>query len=73
MEDYRIDVAKVEEYQMIQNRDMLDKYHERAKSAIVNGASVHLFRGKDKIVFDTITTLEDLESYFDGIFKYWGK
>ena len=66
-------MAKVEELQMIQNRDMLEQYYQRSRSAIVNGATVQLFRGKDKSVFDTITTLEDLETYFKGIFKYWGK
>jgi hypothetical protein len=73
MQDYQINVSEVEELQMIDNRAELERIFEKAKSAVVNGASVMLCRptpgGKDS-VFDEITTEADLSTYRAGVFKY---
>ena len=73
MQPYTIDVRKVEDLQMTGDRDALDQMFERAKSAIVNGAPVYLARSESdgKLQqFDELTTLEDLQRYREGVFKY---
>jgi hypothetical protein len=73
MQDYKINVAKIEELQNIGNTDELENIFARAKSAIVNGAKVILVRkeasGKEN-KFDEIDTLDTLEAYKTGVFKY---
>lgn len=73
MTDYTINVTQIEELQTINNTDELETIFARAKSAIVNGALVILVRkeasGKTN-KFDEIDTLETLESYKKGVFKY---
>lgn len=73
MNDYVINVTQIEELQMISNTDELEKIFGRAKSAVVNGAKVILVRkeasGKTNR-FDEIDTLEDLDKYQKGVFKY---
>lgn len=73
MEDYTINVTKIEELQTISNTDELETIFTRAKSAVVNGAKVILVReeasGK-KNRFDEIDTLEDLEVYREKVFRY---
>jgi hypothetical protein len=73
MKDYTINVTEIEELQTIKNTDQLENIFARAKSAIVNGALVILVRkeasGKAN-KFDEIDTLETLESYKKGVFKY---
>ena len=73
MEDYTINVTKIEEYQTINNTDELEIIFARAKSAVVNGAKVILVRkeasGKTN-KFDEIDTLGDLEQYRVQEFKY---
>ena len=73
MNDYTINVTQIEELQTINNTDELEIIFARAKSAIVNGAKVILVRksasGKaDK--FDEMDTLDILEDYKKGVFKY---
>lgn len=73
MEDYTINVTRIEELQNISNTDELETIFTRAKSAVVNGAKVILVReeatGK-KNKFDEIDTLEDLEVYREKVFRY---
>ncbi|RYZ28453.1 MAG: hypothetical protein EOO10_09500 [Chitinophagaceae bacterium] len=73
MTDYTINVTQIEELQTINNTDELENIFARAKSAIVNGALVILVRreasGKAN-KFDEIDTLETLEVYRKGVFKY---
>jgi hypothetical protein len=73
MQDYTINVNKIEEYQTIKNLEALRIIFERAKSAVVNGARVILVRRQpdgrsDK--FDEISTETDLEQYRKSVFKY---
>ena len=73
MTDYTINVTQIEELQTINNTDELETIFARAKSAVVNGAKVILVRkeasGKAN-KFDEIDTLDVLESYKKGVFKY---
>ncbi len=73
MNDYTINVTQIEELQTINNIDELENIFTRAKSAIVNGAKVILVRkeasGKAN-KFDEIDTLDTLEAYKKGVFKY---
>jgi len=68
MNDYVIDVARVEELQMLSDVDALEKIFARAHSAIVNGAKAVLVR--KSVPFDEFTTLPDLEAYRKTVFKY---
>ena len=73
MEDFTIDVGRVEELQMINDTQELDTIFKKAKSALVNGAVVHLARRNktDKTIpFDHITTLPDLLTYKTTVYKY---
>jgi hypothetical protein len=73
MEDYTINVTKIEELQTISDTDELENIFSRAKSAVVNGAKVILVRkepsGKTN-KFDEIDTLEDIEAFRQRVFKY---
>jgi len=73
MTDYTINVGQIEELQTINNTDELENIFTRAKSAIVNGAKVILVR-KDPAgkmsKFDEMDTLDTLEVYRKGVFKY---
>lgn len=73
MKPYNIDVFEIEELQSISDQLALKKIFEKAKSTIVNGEVVTLSRKSNNASaqgFDTITTLEDLEEYRKGVFKY---
>jgi hypothetical protein len=73
MEDYTIDVGRVEELQMINDIQELEIIFKKAKSAIVNGATVHLARkniARELNPFDHISTLPDLSSYKKSVYKY---
>lgn len=73
MEDFTIDVGRVEELQMINDIQELEIIFQKAKSALVNGATVHLAR-KNKTgklnPFEHFTTLPDLSSYKKSVYKY---
>ena len=73
MNDYTINVTEIEEQQTIKNVDALEIIFARAKSTVVNGAKVILVRkgsdGKSN-KFDEMDTLEALEEYRKGVFKY---
>lgn len=71
--EFMIDVAKVEEWQMINDTTVLDKIFMVAKSTIIQGGVVVLARiSKDGVAerFDEITTEPDLEDYRKSVFKY---
>ena len=73
MQPYFIDVGKIEDLQMIHNRDELDRIFDRAKRTIVNGESVHLIRRDYHGIpqpFERFTTLEELEEYKGRVYKY---
>lgn len=73
MTDYTINVAQIEELQMLNNVHELSTIFSRAKTAIVNGAKVILVRRESsgkQAKFDEIDTLEKLEEYSKGVFKY---
>jgi hypothetical protein len=73
MQDYIINVANIEELQMTNDVQELDVIFQKAKSAIVCGAAVLIVR-KDAlgngVPFDTLTTLPDLKSYKETVYKY---
>jgi len=68
MQEYIINVSKVEELQTISNIDELDSIFSRAKGTIVNGESVILVRNNTR--FDELTTLEELSEYKKRVYKY---
>ena len=73
MEDYTIDVGRVEELQMINDIQELEIIFQKAKSAIVNGATVHLARknnARELNPFEHISTLPDLSAYKKSVYKY---
>lgn len=73
MQDYVINASRVEEYQMTKNSHELELMFDKAKSAIVNGATVILERtqpGGKKERFDKLTTLEELSTYRKQVMKY---
>lgn len=73
MDDYTINVTRIEELQTISNKDELETIFARAKSAVVNGAKVILVReeaSRVKNKFDEIDTLDDLETYRKRVFRY---
>jgi hypothetical protein len=73
MQEFIIEVNRIEEWQMTGNRHALEKTFAKAKSTIVNGEKVILVRKeKDGRVeaFDEFSTLEDLESYYSRVFLY---
>jgi hypothetical protein len=72
MQEYIIDVSRIEELQTISNVNELDRIFERAKSTIVNGEKVLLVR-KSKNAhqkFDEFSTLEELDEYKKTVYKY---
>lgn len=73
MQEYKIDVSKIEELQTINNTRALDRIFKDAQSTIVNGEAVWLTR-KNKEgqfeKFDELTTLEDLNVYKKSVYKY---
>jgi hypothetical protein len=75
MEDYIINVGKVEEWQMIKDIASLDEVFGRAKRVLVGGGTVALVRVQrdgtsDK--FDELTNLDDFEAYRKNVYKYLG-
>ncbi|MBO9562426.1 MAG: hypothetical protein J7621_06605 [Niastella sp.] len=73
MEDYIINVGKIEELQMINDIDGLDSIFQRAKRILVGGGIVALVRQQrsgqvDR--FDEFSNLEDFEAYKKNVYKY---
>lgn len=73
MNEYVINVARIEELQTLNDKDELEKIFFKAQSTIVNGEKVVLARKNkagDSQKFDELTTLEDLRRYRKTVFKY---
>ena len=73
MEDFIIDVKKIEELQTIQDIPALDLLFEKAKRQVVGGGSVVLVRSQAKGKaerFDEFTNEADLEAYRKNVYKY---
>jgi hypothetical protein len=75
MPEYIINVAEIEELQMINDKDELERIFNRANSIVVQGGTVVLARKrKDGSMepFDELTTEPDLQQYKNTVFKYIG-
>ncbi len=73
MQEYTINVAQIEELQMIKNTTALDRIFRDAKETLVNGETVLLARKQRNGTlekFDELTTLEDLKQYKKSVYKY---
>ncbi len=73
VDEYQIDVAEIEELQMIGDMESLKKIFNRCKSMVVQGGQVILSRKMRSGVverFDKISTESDLEEYRRSVFKY---
>ena len=73
MNEYVINVVRIEELQTLKDTGELEKIFSRARSTIVNGEKVILVRKSNKgpaEKFDELSTLEDLDAYKIAVFKY---
>jgi len=73
MEDYIINVGKVEEWQTIKDIAALDEVFQRAKRTLVGGGTVALVRVQrdgETYRFEEFTNLEDFEQYKKNVYKY---
>jgi hypothetical protein len=73
MQEYKINIADIEELQMTKNKRALDRIFKDAKSTVVNGEAVWLTRKQANGTiekFDELTTAEDLELYKKSVYKY---
>jgi hypothetical protein len=73
MDDYIINVGKVEEWQMIKDVTSLDEIFQRAKRVLVGGGVVALvreLRNGDAYRFEEFTNLGDFEVYRNNVYKY---
>jgi len=73
MDDFIINVGKVEEWQMIKDVSSLDELFQRAKRVLVGGGIVALvreFRNGDAYRFEEFTNLDDFEVYRKNVYKY---
>ena len=73
MSEFIINVGKIEELQIINDRTALDAIFYKAKTTIVGGEPVALVRDNrsgQSYRFEEITTLNDLEDYRKNVYKY---
>jgi hypothetical protein len=73
MNEYVINVSRIEELQNLNDTEELKTIFFRAKSTIVNGEKVFLVRKSGTSPaqkFEEFSTLEDLELYRKDVFKY---
>ena len=73
MDDYIINVGKVEEWQMIKDLASLDETFRRAKHVLVGGGTVALVRQQrdgTSYRFEQFTNLDDFEVYRKNVYKY---
>ena len=73
MDDYIINVGKVEEWQMIKDVASLDELFQRAKRVLVGGGTVALvreLRNGDSYRFEEFTNLDEFETYRKNVYKY---
>jgi hypothetical protein len=76
MEDFIINVGKVEEWQMIRDIASLDETFQRAKRVLVGGGTVALIRQQrdgSSYRFEEFTNLDDFEAYKKNVYKYLGE
>ncbi|SHN23823.1 hypothetical protein [Chitinophaga sp. CF418] len=73
MEDFVIVVNRIEELQLIQDRQELELIFEKAKRSIVGGQNLILMReyskGKQE-KFQTISNEHDFEEYRKQVFRF---
>ena len=73
MEDYIINVGKVEEWQMLKDLAALDELFQRARRVLVGGGTVALVREQrsgETYRFEEFTSLEDFDQYKKNVYKY---
>jgi hypothetical protein len=73
MDDFIINVGKVEEFQMTKDVPALDEIFQRAKRALVGGGVVVLvreLRNGDSYRFEEFSNLDDFETYKKNVYKY---
>jgi hypothetical protein len=73
MQEYKIDVSRIEGLQMVKDMLSLDRIFKEAKETLVNGETVWLMRKQpdgNAEKFDELTTLEDLNRYKKSVYKY---
>jgi len=73
MDDFIINVGKVEEWQMVRDISSLDEVFQRAKRVLVGGGSVALQREqRDGTMWKVgeFSNLEDFEAYRKNVYKY---
>lgn len=73
MEDYVIDVTKMEELQMIKDLAGLEDILQKARVNIVRGGKVVLVRtdvAGHQTAFDSFTNLDDFAAYRKNLLKY---
>ncbi|HEY6901102.1 MAG TPA: hypothetical protein VI233_10685 [Puia sp.] len=73
MEDYIINVGKIEEWQMINDVGSLDEVFQRARRVLVGGGTVALVREQrsgESWKVDEFSNLEDFDAYRNNVYKY---
>jgi hypothetical protein len=73
MDDFIINVGKVEEFQMTKDVPALDEIFQRAKRVLVGGGVVVLvreLRNGDSYRFEEFSNLDDFETYKKNVYKY---
>ena len=73
MEDYIINVGKVEEWQMINDVSSLDEVFQRAKRVLVGGGTVVLVREQrsgETWTVNEFSNLDEFEMYRENVYKY---
>ena len=73
MEDYIINVGKVEEWQMLKDLAALDELFQRARRVLVGGGTVALVREQrsgETYRFEEFTNLEEFDQYKKNVYKY---
>ena len=73
MDELIIKVNDIEEWQTIHDMNSLDQTFDRAKRVLVGGGAVTLIRVQpsgESYRFEHFTTLEDLQTYKDRVYKY---
>jgi hypothetical protein len=75
MDDFIINVGKVEEFQMTKDVPALDELFQRAKRVLVGGGLVVLvreLRNGDSYRFEEFSNLDEFETYKKNVYKYLG-
>jgi len=73
MDDFVINVGKVEEWQTIRDISSLDELFQRAKRVLVGGGTVALVREQRDGTswrFEEFSNLDDFEAYKKNVYKY---